>query len=114
MQNYYKAPLSPMVTEVDGTMGNPGVPASATHGVPTEVDGTMGNPGIPAGGHGIEHQMVPGGSPSAAEIDGRITRGVQQPPQRWPMGSGQQGMMGASLNVPYSEGPYELGHEGRQ
>lgn len=102
-----------MVTEVDGTMGNPGIPANAIHGVPTEVDGTMGNPGIPAGGHGIEHQMMPGGSPSAAEIDGRISGGVQQPPLRKPTGSGQQGTMGAQMNQPYYEGPYELGHEGR-
>lgn len=112
-QSYYKAPLSPMVTEVDGTMGNPGIPANAIHGVPTEVDGTMGNPGIPAGGHGILHQMMPGGSPSAAEIDGRISSGVQQPPLRKPTGNGQQGTMGAQMNQPYSEGPYELGHEGR-
>lgn len=62
-----------MVTEVDGTMGKSGVPTDATHGVPTEIDGTMGNPGVPAGGHGIHHQMVPGGSPSAAEIKGRMS-----------------------------------------
>ena len=83
------------------------------HGVPTEVDGTMGNPGIPAGGHGIDQQMMPGGSPSAAEIEGRMSVGMQQAPLRKPIISGQQGPMGASMNQPYSEGPYELGHEGR-
>ena len=116
-QSYYKPPFSPTVTEVDGTMGNPGVPTDITHGVPTEVDGTMGNPGIPTGGHGIEHQMMPGGSPSAAEIEGRMSTGAQQQQQQQaplpkPIG-GQQGVMGPSLNQPYSEGPYELGHEGR-
>ena len=115
-QSYSKPPLSPMVTEVDGTMGNPGVPTDTTHGVPTEVDGTMGNPGIPTGGHGIEYQMMPGGSPSAAEIDGRMGGGggVQQTPIRKPISGGQQGVIvGASLNQPYPEGPYELGHGGR-
>ncbi len=88
-------------------MGNPGVPTSASHGVPTEVDGTMGNPGVPAGGHGIENQLVPGGSPSAAEIDGRVGG-------RAPMsGYVGQGVVGASMNGPYEEGPYELGYEGR-
>lgn len=95
-------------------MGNPGVPSEKTHGVPTEVDGTLGNPGIPNGGHGIEYQMMPGGSPSAAEIEGRMSTGAQQAPMRRPIGGGgQQGVMGSSLNQPYSEGPYELGHEGR-
>ena len=122
-QSYYKPPFSPTVTEVDGTMGNPGVPTTdISHGVPTEVDGTMGNPGIPTGGHGIEYQMMPGGSPSAAEIEGRTSTGAQQQqqqaPLRKPIGGGagggqQQGVMGASLNGPYSEGPYELGHGGR-
>lgn len=96
-------------------MGNPGVPNDISHGVPTEVDGTMGNPGIPTGGHGIEHQMLPGGSPSAAEIEGRMSTGAQAP-LRKPIGGaggGQSGVMGASLNQPYAEGPYELGHGGR-
>lgn len=113
MQSFYRPPLSPTVTEVDGTAGNPGVPTDVIHGVPTEVDGTMGNPGIPAGGHAIEHQMMQGGSSSAAEIDGRISAGVQQAPLCRPVGSGQQGIMGASMSQPYSEGPYELGHQGR-
>ena len=104
-QGHYIPPLSPTVTEVDGTMGNPGAPAGVNHRVPTEVDGTMGNPGVPAGGHGIETQLVPGGSPSAAEIDGRAGGGVQQAPLR------QHRVTGASMNQPYSEGPYELGHE---
>lgn len=112
-QSYYKPQLSPTVTEVDGTMGNPGVANDVTHGVPTEVDGTMGNPGIPAGGHGIQNQMMPGGSPSAAEIDGGTSDGVQQAPLRKPVGGAQQGIMGPSIHQPYSEGPYELGHEGR-
>ena len=107
-QSYYKTPLSPMATEVDGTMGNPGIPTDVMHGVPTEVDGTMGNPGIPAGGHGIEHQMMPGGSPSAVEMDGRIGG---QAPLRKPVRSSQQGLMGTSMGQPYSEGPYELGHD---
>lgn len=94
-------------------MGNPGVANDVTHGVPTEVDGTMGNPGIPAGGHGIQNQMMPGGSPSAAEIDGGTSDGVQQAPLRKPVGGAQQGIMGPSIHQPYSEGPYELGHEGR-
>lgn len=102
-----------MITEVDATMGNPGVPTEASHGVPSEVDGTMGNPGVPAGGHGIEYQMMPGGSPSAAEIDGRIQNGVQQVPMRRPVGGGQMGSVGSSMNQPYADGPYELGHEGR-
>ena len=110
-KSYYKPPLSPTVTEVDGTLGNPGVPAETSHGVPTEVDGTMGNPGVPAGGHGIEYQMMPGGSPSAAEIEGRVSGGgVQQAPLRRQLG---QGSMTASMNQPYSDGPFELGHEGR-
>ena len=104
-QSHYIPPLSPTVTEVEGTMGNPGMPAGVNHRVPTEVDGTMGNPGVPAGGHGIETQLVPGGSPSAAEIDGRAGGGVQQAPIRQPR------VTGASMNQPYSEGPYELGHE---
>lgn len=100
------------MTEVDGTSGNPGVPTDARHGVPTEVDGTMGNPGMPAGGHGIEYQMMPGGSPSAAEIDGRMSSGMRQAPLRRPIGGGRQGIVGASINQPYSVvGPYELGHE---
>ena len=86
-QGHYIPTLSPTVTEVDGTMGNPGVPTGVNHGVPTEVDGTMGNPGVPAGGHGIENQLVPGGSPSAAEIDGKAGGGVQQAPLRNLMGS---------------------------
>lgn len=40
-----------------------------------EVDGTMGNPDVPAGGHGTLQQMQPGGSPNAVEIDGRIGMG---------------------------------------
>ena len=79
----------------------------------TEVDGTMGNPGIPAGGHGIERQMMPGGSPSAAEIDGRMSGGVQQAPRPTPVGMRQQAISGASSSQPYPEGRYELGHEGR-
>ena len=112
-QSYYKPPHSPTVTEVDGTMGNPGIPTSGAHGVPTEVDGTMGNPGVPAGGHGIEYQMMPGGSPSAAEIDGRMSSGVPQAPLRKPVGGAQQGFIGSSMNQPFSDGPYELCHEGR-
>ena len=111
-QSYYKAPLSPTVREVDGTMGNPGVPAGTTHGVPTEVDGTMSNPGVPAGGHGIEHQFMPGGSPSAAEIEGSAsTGGLQVPPVRSHVG--QQGSLEASMYQPYTEGPYEMGYERR-
>lgn len=114
-QSYYKPPHSPTVTEVDGTSGNRGVQANGSHGVPTEVDGTMGNPGIPSGGHGIEYQMMPGGSPSAAEIDGRVRDGGQQqaPARRLVGGGGQQGSLGASMHQPFSNGPYELGHEGR-
>ena len=63
-------------------MRNPGVPAGANHGVPTEVDRKIVNPGVPAGGHGIENQLVPGGSPSAAEIDERAGGRVQQAPLR--------------------------------
>ena len=103
-QYHYKAPVSPTVTEVDGTMGNPGIPTEVAHGVPTEVDGTMGNPGVPASGHGIDLQLMPGGSPSAAEIEGRM----RQAPSRRPVG---QGTMGASMNQPYSDAPYELGHD---
>jgi len=66
-QSYYKPPLSPEIREVDGTMGNPGVPN---------------------GGHGLPYQMMPGGSPSATEIEGLGRDGHQA-------------------------GPYELGHEGR-
>ncbi|KAL6719709.1 hypothetical protein ACLMJK_001630 [Lecanora helva] len=91
----YKPPISPTVTEVDGTMGNPGTPNqnTAQHSRPLEVDGTMGNPGVPQGGHGIQNQMQPGGSPSAQEIDGRV---------------------GANMNRPFAmDGPYELGHEGQ-
>ncbi|KAM0797644.1 hypothetical protein BDR22DRAFT_892073 [Usnea florida] len=59
-QGHNIPPLSPMVTEVDGTKGYPGVPK--------EVDGTMGNSGVPAGRHRIENKLMPSGSPSAAEI----------------------------------------------
>jgi hypothetical protein len=69
--------FSPTVTEVDGTMGNPGIPVNGGHGGPIEIDGTIGNPGVPTGGHGITQQMQPGGSPSAAEIDGRMKVGGQ-------------------------------------
>ncbi|KAK4692670.1 hypothetical protein P7C71_g4577, partial [Lecanoromycetidae sp. Uapishka_2] len=44
-QSYYKAPTSPDVREVDGTLGNPGVSSPEAHGAAIEVDGTMGNPG---------------------------------------------------------------------
>ena len=91
-----------MVTEVDGTMGKSGVATDATHGVPTEIDGTMGNPGVPARGHGIHHQMMLGGGPSAAKIDGRMS-----------CAGAQLGGMGSGLHQPFSEGPYELVHEGR-
>ena len=97
---------------MDGTTGNPGVPAGTTHPVPTEVDGTMGNPGVPTGGHGIENQLMPGGSPSAAEIEGRESGGgFQAPPVRRHVG--QQGTLESSMYQPYSDGPYEMGHEGR-
>ena len=111
-QSYNKAPLSPAISEVDGTTGNPGVPNEVAHGVPTEVDGTTGNPGIPAGGHGIEHQLVPGGSPSATEIEGRMSDGVPQAqaPLRRHVG---QGSIGALMHQPFSDGPYEMGHERR-
>ena len=49
-QEYYKQPTSPMVTEVDGTQGNPGVPHGHQPGV-LEVDGTSGNPGVPYDQH---------------------------------------------------------------
>lgn len=45
-----------------------------------EVDGTLGNPGVPAGGIGIQNQMQPGGSPSATEIDGRGLAGTMNQP----------------------------------
>jgi len=57
-QSSYKTPVSPTVTEVDGTMGNPGVPH---------------------GGHGIAGQTQPGGSPSAQEIDGRVGASMTGP-----------------------------------
>lgn len=117
--SYLKPPLSPTITEVDGTTGNPGVPPGVTHGVPTEVDGTMGNPSIPAGGHGIENQLVPGGSPSATEIDGRMSgAGVlqQQQQQAPPQSNFAQGIMASFINQQqqqqqqqYSDGPYEVG-----
>ena len=116
----YNAPLSPLTTtEVDGTTGNPGaVPSEATtiaHGAPpTEVDGTMGNPGIPIGGHGIEYQLMPGGSPSAAEMEGRMSGGgVSRSPVSPRRYREQQGYMGASMDRPFSDGPYELGQQGR-
>ena len=49
-QEYYKQPVSPTVTEVDGTQGNPGVPHGRQQGV-LEVDGTSGNPGVPYDQH---------------------------------------------------------------
>ena len=57
------------------------------HGGPTEVDGTMGNPGVPASGHSIE----PGDarwSPSAAEIEGKMRGGGRQAPLRRHVGEG--------------------------
>ena len=77
--------------------------------MPTEVDGTMGNSGIPAGGHGIEHQVMPGGSLSAAEIEGMMSDRGQQAPLRSHVG---EGTMGASMNQPYLD-RYELDYEGR-
>lgn len=45
-QDYYTQPNSPNVTEVDGTMSNPGVPHGQQPGR-MEVEGTAGNPGVP-------------------------------------------------------------------
>lgn len=56
------------------------MPTGTNHGVPKEVDGTMGNPGVPAREHRIKNKLVPGGSPSAAELDGKPDCGVQQAP----------------------------------
>ena len=82
-----------------------------THGVPAEGDGTLGSPGVPAGGHGIENQLVPGGSPSATEIDARVGGGVLQASVRQHVASTEHGNMEGSTNEPYSKGPYELGHK---
>ena len=88
-------------------MGNPGVLPSPVHGhnPATEVDGTMGNPGVPAGGHGISSQMASGGSPSATEIDGmgRQNAPLQQVPAAHQPPLQQHG---AGPN-----GPYEMGYE---
>lgn len=106
-QSYFKAPFSPAITEVDGTMGNPSVPLDMPHGQPLEVDGTMGNPGVPAGGHGIGLQGVAGGSPNATEVEGTNYMG-----QRGSRRQGQ-GTTRASLNQPFVEGPFEMGDERR-
>lgn len=53
-QAYYTQPNSPTVTEVDGTMSNPGVPHGQQPGR-LEVDGTAGNPGVP-----YDQQHYPG------------------------------------------------------
>lgn len=120
--SYLKPPLSPTITEVNGTTGNTGVPPGVAHGVPTEVDGTMGNPSIPAGGHGIQDQLVPGGSPSATEIEGRMSDAVvqqqQQQQQVPPQSNFAQGFMASLINQQqqqqqqYSDGPYEIGMGG--
>lgn len=55
VQEYYKRPISPVVTEVDGTQGNPGVPQGQQLGR-MEVDGTGGNPGVP---HDQQHYHGP-------------------------------------------------------
>ncbi len=90
-ESYYRPPVSPEVREVDGTMGNPGIPSpGSTHGQATEVDATLGNPSVPAGGHGIPLQGVPGGSPSSTEIEGHPVR--------------------ASLNAPFTD-VYEMPHD---
>ena len=83
-ESYYNPPVSPNVREVDGTMGNPGVPSpGSTPGRVTEVDATLGNPSVIAGGHGIPLQGIPGGSPSSTEIEGNPVR--------------------ASLNAPFAD-----------
>ena len=107
-QSYYKPPPSPSVAEVDATMGNPGIPGNALHGVPAEVDATMGNPGAPISGHGITNQMSPGGSPSATEVHGTMN---------WAGGGAhvvsgpQQGTMGIGN---WQQGPVELDHNSRE
>lgn len=115
-QSYYKPPISPTVTEVDATMGNPGIPSpSGWHGRPTEVDGTMGNPGVPAEGHGIAQQTQPGGSPSAVEIDGRMGMGGHGLGHGdIPQGVQQTNGGRASMNQAHSEGPYEIGQVERK
>lgn len=92
-ESYYRPPVSPDVREVDGTLGNPGIPSPmSAHGQhqSTEVDATLGNPSVPAGGHGIPLQGVPGGSPSSTEIEGNPVR--------------------ASLNAPFTD-VYEMPHD---
>lgn len=78
----------------------------------------MGNPSIPAGGHGIEQQLVPGGSPSATEIEGRMSDAVvlqqQQQAQVPPQSNFGQGFLASLINQQqqqqqYSDGPYEIG-----
>jgi hypothetical protein len=107
-QSYYKPPPSPTVVEVDATMGNPGIPGNALHGVPAEVDATMGNPGAPVSGHGITNQMSPGGSPSTTEVHGTMN---------WAGGGAhavsgpQQGALGMGN---WQQGPVELDHNSRE
>ena len=85
-------------------MGNTGVPSGTNHGVPKEVDETMSNPSVPAREHGIENQLVPGGSPSAAK----------RRESRWWGAAGPVATAkrhGSFMNPPYFKGLYEMGHE---
>ena len=94
--------------EVDATMGNPGIPTNAPHGVPAEVDATLGNPGAPVGGHCIVNQTMPGGSPSATEVQGTMNwagGGAHVP------SGAQHGTMGAGS---WQQGPIEMDNHSRE
>ena len=107
-QSYYKPPASPTVVEVDATMGNPGIPSNAPHGVPAEVDATLGNPGAPADGHGVVNQMMPGGSPSATAVQGTMNwagGGAHVP------NGAQHGTVGAGS---WQQGPIEMDNHSRE
>jgi len=112
-QSYSKAPISPTVTEVDGTLGNPG--NVEPHGMPREVDATMGNPSVPVGGHGLQAQRMGGGSPSATEIEARpaSTAAGQSVPGAMGGVQGQApgGRTSANLAGPWGGDIYEMGDE---
>lgn len=94
--------------EVDATMGNPGIPSNAPHGVPAEVDATLGNPGAPVDGHGVVNQMMPGGNPSATAAQGTINwagGGAHVP------SGAQHGIVGGGS---WQQGPIEMDNHSRE
>lgn len=67
----YNPQFSPKLTETEGTTGNPVIRRTGEHFRAAEVDGT-GNIRSTIAGHGNIPQIQRGGSPTTAEVDGRV------------------------------------------